>query len=122
MNQRVSATDPAGVVAKYGYSSAGRPSRVSDGLNRTTFQTYDTAGRPSTLHHLDANESLLRMSRSYYDRAGNVVKTTDPFHRATTYTYDALNRVVGQVEPVADGKSIATSFGYDAAGNRTSFH
>lgn len=121
VGQRVSSVDPAGVVTKYGYDSAGRLARVSDGLNRTTFQTYDTAGRPSTLYQLDANESLLRMSRSFYDRAGNVVKTTDPFHRATTYTYDALGRMVSQVEPVADDKSITTSFGYDAAGNRTRF-
>lgn len=121
LGQRTSSTDPAGVVTKLGYDSIGRQARVSDGLNRTTFQTYDTAGRPSTQYSLDANESLLRMSRNYYDRAGNLVQTTDPFQRTTTFTYDAMRRVTSQVEPVADNKSITTSFGYDAAGNRTSF-
>ncbi|WP_233439325.1 RHS repeat-associated core domain-containing protein [Lentzea atacamensis] len=94
---------------------------MSDGLNRTTFQTFDTAGRPATQYSLDASETLLRSTRNHYDRAGNVVKTTDPLNRATTFTYDAMNRVIGQVEPVAEGRSITTSFGYDAAGNRTSF-
>ncbi|MGI5505356.1 polymorphic toxin-type HINT domain-containing protein [Lentzea sp. CA-135723] len=121
VGQRTSSTDPAGVVTKLGYDSIGRQSRVSDGLNRTTFQTYDTAGRPSTQYSLDANESLLRMSRNSYDRAGNLVQTTDPYQRATTFTYDAMRRVTSQVEPVADNKSITTSFGYDAAGNRTRF-
>jgi RHS repeat-associated protein len=121
LGQRTTSTDPAGVVTKLGYDSIGRQNRVSDGLNRTTFQVFDTAGRPTTRYSLDANETLLRSTRNYYDRAGNVVKTTDPFNRATTFTYDALNRVVGQVEPVADNHSITTSFGYDAEGNRTSF-
>ncbi|WP_394614549.1 LamG-like jellyroll fold domain-containing protein [Lentzea sp. JNUCC 0626] len=121
LGQLTSSVDPAGVVTKLGYDSIGRQSRVSDGLNRTTFQTYDTAGRPSTQYSLDANESLLRMSRNSYDRAGNLVQTTDPFQRATTFTYDAMRRVTSQVEPVADNKTITTSFGYDAAGNRTRF-
>ncbi|SMD03222.1 RHS repeat-associated core domain-containing protein [Lentzea albidocapillata] len=121
LGQRISAKDAAGVVTKFGYDSAGRQSRVSDGLNRTSFQSYDTAGRPSTRYDLDANESLLRMSRNFYDRASNVVKTTDPLNRSTNFTFDALGRMVNQVEPVADGKSITTSFGYDAAGNRSRF-
>ncbi|MGW6935388.1 polymorphic toxin-type HINT domain-containing protein [Lentzea sp. NPDC054927] len=61
------------------------------------------------------------MSRNYYDRAGNLVQATDPFQRATTFAYDAMRRVTSQVEPVADNKTISTSFGYDAAGNRTRF-
>ncbi|GLY53153.1 polymorphic toxin-type HINT domain-containing protein [Lentzea sp. NBRC 102530] len=121
LGQLTSSVDPAGVVTKLGYDSIGRQSRVSDGLNRTTFQTYDTAGRPSTQYSLDANESLLRMSSNSYDRAGNLVQTTDPFQRATTFTYDAMRRITSQVEPVADNKTITTSFGYDAAGNRTRF-
>jgi YD repeat-containing protein len=86
LGQRTSSTDPAGVVTKFGYDSIGRQSRVSDGLNRTTFQTYDTAGRPSTQYTLDANESLLRMSRNYYDRAGNLVQTTPSSARPPTPT------------------------------------
>ncbi|GAA3644072.1 polymorphic toxin-type HINT domain-containing protein [Lentzea roselyniae] len=121
LGQRVSSTDPAGVVTKLGYDSIGRQNRVSDGLNRTTFQTFDTAGRPATQYSLDASETLLRSTRNHYDRAGNVVKTTDPLNRATTFTYDAMNRVIGQVEPVAEGRSITTSFGYDAMGNLSRF-
>jgi RHS repeat-associated protein len=47
--------------------------------------------------------------------------TRDPNGNYTTYTYDAAGALAQEVQPVTDTTSITTSFGYDAAGNRTRY-
>src|SRR5262249_50868068 len=42
-------------------------------------------------------------------------------NNTTTFSYDALNRLVQQVQPVSTTKAITTSFGYDSAGNSTRY-
>jgi YD repeat-containing protein len=44
---------------------------------------------------------------------------TDALGTTKTYAYDALGDVTSQSEPTTSSHSIATSFGYDAAGNQT---
>lgn len=51
-----------------------------------------------------------------YDKNGNRTGMTDALNRTTTYTYDALNRVVQMVTP----DLAVTRYGYDTAGNLAS--
>ncbi|MGZ3143072.1 LamG-like jellyroll fold domain-containing protein [Lentzea chajnantorensis] len=117
----VRSTDPAGVVSSFGYDLAGRRIKVADGAGRATFTGYDQAGRVESVRRLSASGGLVSRSTFVHDAAGNLTTATDPLGRKTTYAHDALNRTVGQVEPVSDTESITTSSGYDSAGNRTRF-
>ncbi|SHG56304.1 RHS repeat-associated core domain-containing protein [Streptoalloteichus hindustanus] len=121
LGQRISTTDPAGVVTQFGYDGAGRPNYGRDGLGRTSFSQRDAAGRLVTQADYDANGQLLRRVKAAHDAAGNVVARTDAQGHTTKYAFDALNRLVQQVEPVSDTETITTSFGYDAKGNRTRY-
>src|SRR6185503_10417846 len=56
-----------------------------------------------------------------YDQAGNATSATDPLGNTATASYDSLNRLVSQLQPVSASSSISTGFGYDAAGNRTRY-
>lgn len=44
---------------------------------------------------------------------------TNPRNVTTEYTYDALGRLTGMVEPVSPTEAITTSYGYNATGAQT---
>ncbi|MFI0163383.1 polymorphic toxin-type HINT domain-containing protein [Streptomyces sp. NPDC017095] len=113
--------EPSGVVTQLGYDAEGREVRRTDGMGRTSAKIYDQLGRLVQDQDLDPANNQLRKVGYTYDKAGNLVASTNPLNRTTTYTYDALNRLTGQSEPVSDTKSLTTSFGYDALGNRTRY-
>ncbi|GAB3720892.1 polymorphic toxin-type HINT domain-containing protein [Amycolatopsis oliviviridis] len=125
LNQLITAVDPAGVTTQRGYDRQGRAVRESDGAGVTKRLDYDLAGRRVSEFDVDAGwnptKPALRERKFTYDLAGNVKTAEDWEKRVTTFSYDAANRLSSQIEPVADGKTITTSFGYDAAGNRTRF-
>ncbi|MFE9751445.1 DNRLRE domain-containing protein [Saccharothrix saharensis] len=121
VGQVVRSTTAAGVTTQYGYDMTDRLVRVSDALGRTSRSGYDNAGRLTSTRQLGASGTLIGRSTFAYDADGNPTTSTDPFNRQTTYTHDALGRLVRQVEPVADGQTITTGFGYDAAGHTTRF-
>ncbi|MCP2303843.1 RHS repeat-associated core domain-containing protein [Actinokineospora globicatena] len=121
LGRRTSSTDPAGVVTQFGYDLAGNQVRVSDGLGRTRFTKIDAAGGVTGIYDLDPAGRILRQSTAKYDDAGNQVESRDALGAVTKWEYDAGNRLTRQVEPVADGRAITTSFGYDAVGNRTRY-
>jgi RHS repeat-associated protein len=50
-----------------------------------------------------------------------MLSATDARNNTTTFTYDATGLLSQEIQPVTAGSSITTSFGYDAAGNRTRF-
>ncbi|MEU5883244.1 LamG-like jellyroll fold domain-containing protein [Spirillospora sp. NPDC047279] len=121
LNQPITSQDPANVTVQYGYDRVGRQIRASDGAGRTQKQSYDLLGRLRGLSDLKNDGTELRQRTYNYDPAGNLTEITNPLQRKTTLTYDALNRLTRQIEPVSDTASITTTFGYDAAGNRTRF-
>ncbi|MFE3198092.1 LamG-like jellyroll fold domain-containing protein [Embleya sp. NPDC059237] len=94
-------------------------STLTDGTYHT--QKYDALGRPTITSDYDADNTLLRLSSTWYDVSGNVVQTIDPKIKATRYEYDAVGRRTRQVEPGPTSAGIVTAFGYDAAGNRTRY-
>ncbi|WNV89007.1 polymorphic toxin-type HINT domain-containing protein [Umezawaea sp. Da 62-37] len=121
LGQPTTTTAPSGVVSKTGYDFAGRQVRSSDGLNRTTYLAFDQAGRNTGTYQLGAQEQILRQTAAKYDAVGNLTEARNALNDTTTLTYDAGSRLTTQVEPVADGHTITTSFGYDASGSRTRY-
>ncbi len=121
LSQLTRLQEPSGAVTQLGYDASGREVRHTDGMGRTSAKIYDQLGQLVQDQDLDPANSQLRKVSYTYDKAGNLVTSTNPLNRTTTYTYDALNRLTSQTEPVSDTKSITTSFGYDALGNRTRY-
>ncbi|MFJ8580372.1 LamG-like jellyroll fold domain-containing protein [Micromonospora sp. NPDC093277] len=135
-----SVTSPAGVVTSTTYNTAGEPLTRTDGagnvtrydydglsrLTRTTMPdgtydtlSYDMASRTVSASSYRADGTRLRTKSWGYDRAGRAISSTDARNTRTTLTYDAMGRLVSQVEPISASDSITTSFGYDPAGNPT---
>ena len=135
-------TTPAGVTTSYGYDNVGEKTTVTDGAGNTTTTsydfagrvtkallpdgtagtaTYDGAGRPIRIAKLDGQGTVLSSRSATLDSNGNPLTTTDARGNTVRYTYDAMNRLSTEVQPVTPTSSITTSFGYDAAGNRTRF-
>lgn len=112
-------TDPSGTT-RFGYDGLGRPTETTDPTDRRTTTTYDALGNATATTEFGTGTTALRTRTSEFDADGNLVALTSPETGARTmYTHDALGRTTRQVEPVSATASITTSFGYDAAGNRT---
>jgi RHS repeat-associated protein len=133
-------TDTAG-AATFGYDTAGRLTTVVDPLSGTTSSTtYDPAGRASSISYGASNptrtytyDNLGRPATDTTTKPGGTVsasiaygydldnlltaKTTTGLTGAgaNTYTYDGLSRVTGWLNPAGT----TSSYGYDAASNRT---
>jgi RHS repeat-associated protein len=121
IGQLIKTVDPAGVVTQHGYDVFGREVRLTDGLNRTSRTDFDGFGQVAEESDISANNTTLRSQTYQYDPNGNLIAAVSPLKTKRTYTYDALGRLTKQTEPVTATSSITTSFGYDAAGNRTRY-
>ncbi|HET6532887.1 MAG TPA: LamG-like jellyroll fold domain-containing protein [Actinoplanes sp.] len=114
-------TDPAQVVTQYGYDAFGNTVRETDGAGRTTRRDYDGFGQVTAEIDLKPDGSELRREKFTYDENGNVRSRVNALDKTVSFEYDALDRLVRQIEPKSATASITTSFGYDAAGNRTRY-
>ncbi|GHF66109.1 hypothetical protein GCM10018790_49990 [Kitasatospora xanthocidica] len=126
VGQLLSATDPAGVTVRSAYDGLGRTSRVTraDGTASTT--GYDGLGRTLSTTGLDTTGAAVSTQYATYDLEGNVLTATDKVAssadiaaHARQFTYNPAGLPVQQVEPVAAGQTITTSFGYDSGGRKT---
>src|SRR5262249_24320953 len=86
-------TDELGTVTDYDYDQYGR-------LTKTTFASGSSASAFREYHR---------------DQAGNVTSLVDENGHSTGYSYDAMNRVVTQV----NAKQDRTTYAYDPAGDLT---
>ncbi|OZV84425.1 hypothetical protein CA850_00760 [Micromonospora echinospora] len=135
-------TTPEGVVTSTAYNWVGEPITVTDGANNTTSTeydglgravkttlpdltkqtiTYDGAGRTTKVQKLDAANVVQTTEEIGYDRNSNPIWVKDARQTTTNFTYDALGNLTNETQPVTPTSAIATSFGYDLAGNRTRF-
>ncbi|MFD1661856.1 DNRLRE domain-containing protein [Streptomyces caeni] len=112
-------TDTAGGVTTYTYGPTGLPASVTAPQGRTTRTTFDLAGRAVQVADEDSTGTVVRSRSSSYDEDGNPVAVTDALDHTVTQSFDALGRLTRLVEPVDASTSITTTYGYDAAGNRT---
>jgi RHS repeat-associated protein len=121
--EQTSVTDGAGDQTQYTYDAAGRltTTKSPDGTYTTT--TYDEAGNPVGQADYPAPNPTpgpaIRSASATFDNNGNQLTATDYNKHTTSFTYDAMNRLTGEVQPQTSTSSITTAFGYDAAGNPT---
>lgn len=118
--QIITSTDPLGRTSHLEYDGVGRLTKTVSPLGEAARTRYDGLGNPNIVENLDPAGTVLRTVTAEFDLVGRVVRTTSPTTGAVfTTQYDALGRTVELNEPVSAGQSIVTTFGYDAAGNRT---
>ncbi|MDI1226180.1 MAG: DUF6531 domain-containing protein [bacterium] len=136
----VKVTLPNSVFVEYSYDNAQRLTGIKDSLNNTVTYTLNNAGdatkaevknvTPTTTYvHDQAFDELSRLIRSIgaatpaqtavfaYDKNSNLTSYTDPkANPATTYTYDALQRLSTQTNALSG----VTTLGYSGLDDLTS--
>ncbi|MFJ3582348.1 LamG-like jellyroll fold domain-containing protein [Streptomyces sp. NPDC090127] len=117
--QVLTVADPLGGVTRASYDGLGRPTESRDATGRRTVMAYDVLGNLTSSTEYGTGTTALRSTVTEYDADGNVTASVSPTGARRTHTYDAVGRMTKQVEPVTATDSITTTFGYDAAGNRT---
>ncbi|MCY0916351.1 LysM peptidoglycan-binding domain-containing protein [Massilia antarctica] len=110
-------TDAAGLKTYYEFDRNGNLMvEREDGDNvRYLESTYDSQSRLVKVHD-SGRGSAGFASTAQYDAAGNRIRVTDGNMTATTFAYDAANRLIGQTDVLGQ----TTTYGYDKVGNRTS--
>jgi RHS repeat-associated protein len=109
----------------YQHDVAGRLTRVTDPLQRSTETVYDLAGRRTAVIARGPNGSELARTDYTVDPAGNVTAVKDPNRNVWQASYDAANRLTSLTDPAptaADGTTAAapvTTVGYDVLGDAT---
>ena len=121
LGEQTSVTDAAGNTTHASYNFLGdkQTTTLADGSSTTT--TYDITDNPLAKVTKDPLGNVLTTSSSTFDDNGNLLSSTDPNGHTSTFQYDATGALTQEIQPVDASKSITTSFGYDAAGNRTRF-
>ena len=92
MSRLVSVTAPDGTATRYEYDLLGRRTRTTDGTLTTAYR---------------------------YDKNGNLTEQKNN-EITLTYQYDKTNRMTEEMR-TENGKTLRSSYGYDAAGQLTSF-
>ncbi|MER8188653.1 DUF6531 domain-containing protein [Kitasatospora sp. NPDC094015] len=137
---RTSVTDPTGAVTATTYDEVNRPVTVTDPLGNTTTRTYSPTGQVVTvtdptsarttygydpLDRLTSVTDPLGKTTSFgYDAGSNRTSATTSLGNRTTWTFDTDERLTSVVDPRGNAAgstpaAYTTTFGYDAAGNRT---
>jgi RHS repeat-associated protein len=127
--RRTALVYPDGSLVKYTHDAVGRLTRVSTQAGEFTL-AYDAAGRRAALGHPNGAITMYthdlagRLTRIYTEGVLDVAYSLDAVGNRTRktvngdsvdYTYDALNRLIGQ----SDGKPNQTQhYTYDRVGNR----
>jgi RHS repeat-associated protein len=131
-NRLISLADPAGRTVAYAYDAAGRLASVTDVRGGLTRYTYDAAGRLATI----TDQAGHVLVTNTYGADGRVVEQLDARGFRSTFAWDPVtgtstftdarggrwidvyesNKLVRQTDPLG----ALTSYGYDAAFNRTS--
>ncbi|WP_052707758.1 LamG-like jellyroll fold domain-containing protein [Streptomyces rubellomurinus] len=124
--QVLSAIDPAGLTVRQAYDGLGRAGRVTKADGTTTVTGYDRLGRTVSTTDLDTIGAAVATQYATYDLEGNVLSATDKVAtsadiaaHARQFSYNPAGQIVQQVEPVAAGQTITTSYGYDTGGRKT---
>lgn len=105
----LSSADPLGRVTTYAYDPVGRVTRLQRANGDVTDYTYDAAGRQIAVHYADGSHI-----ERVFDAAGLLTQVVGP-QTDVNLTYDAA----GRMTHIADHRlQKATSYDYDAAGNR----
>ncbi|MDH5525397.1 MAG: DUF6531 domain-containing protein [Desulfobulbaceae bacterium] len=115
LGNRTAVIDANGNTTRYQYDHNQRVTQIIDALNQATAISYTSAGcgtcgdsgknLPTAL--TDANGNTTSFS---YDALGRLVQESDPLGKITSYQYDAKGNLISRTD--ANGKTI--SYTYDA--------
>jgi RHS repeat-associated protein len=137
---KASATDANGNTTYFAYRYNGQVKKITDALGKITTLSYGSSGCPSCGGGVDkltaVTDAKSNATSFEYDKAGHLIKATDPLGYITpyaydsngnlstktdangntiTYSYDAINRLTQKIYPDGSGDA----FQYDARGNVT---
>lgn len=107
-NRTVTTTQNGRTTTKT-YDAWGNVTASQDPISSVSY-SYHSNGQPSAVTSEGATVSMT------YDTAGNQTSLADPDAGTTTYSYDALHRIISQT----DARGYETSFVYDGASRLTS--
>ena len=111
---------PAG---DFGYAfnvTNGLVASVSNTVNGLTRRTeYDVLDRLTQMNWLDGTGDVVRSYAYQYSLGGMITNLTRETGERTAYTYDDLDRLVGERKANATGTVYVAAYSYDLAGNRT---
>lgn len=110
----VSMTDPLGGSFAFNYNARSQLAAISRPNGVVDSFTYDSAGK-MTSRTATRSGATVALSSQTFNSAGEVASRTD-LNGTTTYVHDSTGQVVGVTAPGAS----ASSYVYDAAGNRVS--
>ncbi|MFW6695845.1 DUF6531 domain-containing protein [Streptomyces sp. MAR4 CNX-425] len=131
-HQLTSVTDPLNRTVTYGYDADGNRTTATNARGSTATTAYDALGRPTAVDYSDTTPDV----RTTYDAVGNRTKVTDGTG-TRTFTYSPVGRLkTASVPGLTAGftytyndaglraktnspSGTATTYGYDADGNRT---
>jgi RHS repeat-associated protein len=121
--EQTSSTDPAGQKTSYTYDLDGRVTGMFNPDGTWTWNGYDLDGNLTyTADFTAANGSTPARSRSFgYDLNGEQTWAGDEMGHSTSFGYNQDGEQIAQWEPVGSSTGVNTAYGYDAAGNRTSY-
>ena len=120
LNRQISATDPLTHTTGYGYDALSRQITVVDANGITTGYRYDALDRLVAVVQnerpgLAADHETNVITGYAYDAVGNLTATTDGNRETTTFSYDLLDRLTQEVNPLGH----TWRYAYDAVGNLT---
>ena len=108
---------PSGQIEQYGYDNVGNLTSKTDRKNQQIIYTYDQLNRLTQKSYPDT--STVNYT---YDNDSRLTQVADPTG-TYQFTFDNMGRLTGTTTQYAflSGRNFTTSYGYDAASNRTSF-
>ncbi|MCZ7570272.1 MAG: hypothetical protein M5U01_17040 [Ardenticatenaceae bacterium] len=121
-NQLVGVRDPEGREWSFTYTADRQLETFTDRRGTVMRREYGDFGRLARQIADDGGMNLLagsglRLATTYgYDAAGRVTTMTNPLGVITAFEYDALSRVVSEIQDVG-GLNRTLASAYDAAGN-----
>ena len=110
-------TFPSGYIETYGYDNVGNLTSKTDRKNQLITYTYDQLNRLTQKSYPDTTTV-----NYIYDNDSRLTQVTDPTG-TYQFTFDNMGRLSGTSTQYAflTSRTFTTSYGYDAASNRTSF-
>jgi RHS repeat-associated protein len=115
LGRLTSLTNPFGEVTTFQYDANSRLIRKNLANGTYTTYSYNSRGFLTGIYNYKSNGTLLTYATYTYDAVGNRLSMSTP-EGNYTYSYDAIYRLTGEVNPIGG----TYSYTYDAVGNRLS--
>jgi RHS repeat-associated protein len=113
----IKTTFPSGYIETYGYDAVGNLTGKTDRKNQLITYTYDQLNRLTQKAYPDSTAVNYT-----YDNDSRLTQVADPTG-TYQFTFDNMGRLTNTTTSYAflTGRNFTTSYGYDAASNRTGF-